>query len=337
MSTKFNLKYQIHLNRDNDKTLFSIHVEEKDQGKRIDRFLSEVISNLSRSQANKLIKSKAIFLNEKPTKPSAHLRAGDIISGSIPGVEPISLKPEPIPINILYEDSSIIIVNKPPGMVAHPAYGHSSGTLVNALLYYCKDLKGINGVIRPGIVHRLDKGTSGVMVVAKDDKSYHNLAKQFKERIVEKVYLTIVYGNFNQDEGVINSKIGRHPKERKRMSTKTKKGRSAVTFWKIVERFDNFTLLETRPRTGRTHQIRVHLATTGHPIVGDPLYGRKGKLGSIQDPLVRECLKRMNRPALHAQKLSFNHPITGEKMEFVAPIPEDMKELIGILHSKPKN
>jgi 23S rRNA pseudouridine1911/1915/1917 synthase len=313
---------------------FSSQITEKDKGRRLDQFLSETNLNLSRSQAKRLIEKKFILLNKGPTKPSAHVKAGDIISGNLPKPESLSLKPEPIPLSILYEDSSIIVIDKPSGMVVHPAYGNPSGTLVNALLYHCKDLAGINGVLRPGIVHRLDKDTSGVMVVAKDDEAYHQLTKQFKNRTVEKVYLAIAYGRFGQDEGSIDSAIGRHPSERKRMSTKTKKGRPAITLWKVIERFDGFTLLEILPRTGRTHQIRVHLSSMGHPLLGDPLYGRKGRLGAIHDSILRECLKKMNRQALHAQRLEFNHPRTGERIQFVSPIPQDMREVLEWLRSK---
>ena len=313
---------------------FSLRVSEKDQGRRLDQFLSETNLNLSRSQAKRLIEKKFILLNKGPTKPSAHVKAGDIISGNLPKPESLSLKPEPIPLSILYEDSSIIVIDKPSGMVVHPAYGNPSGTLVNALLYHCKDLAGINGVLRPGIVHRLDKDTSGVMVVAKDDQAYHQLTKQFKNRTVEKVYLAIAYGRFGQDEGSIDSAIGRHPSERKRMSTKTKKGRPAITLWKVIERFDGFTLLEILPRTGRTHQIRVHLSSMGHPLLGDPLYGRKGRLGAIHDSVLRECLKKMNRQALHAQRLEFNHPRTGERIQFVSPIPQDTRDVLEWLRSQ---
>jgi 23S rRNA pseudouridine1911/1915/1917 synthase len=313
---------------------FSISVAEKDRGKRLDQFLSEANLSLSRSQAKKLIETGNILLNQKPTKPSAHLKAGDIVSGTLAKPKSLPMEPEPIPLTILYEDSSIIVIDKPPGMVVHPAYGNPSGTLVNALLYHCKDLAGINGILRPGIVHRLDKDTSGVMVVAKDDEAYHQLTKQFKNRTVEKVYLAIAYGKFGQEEGLIDSAIGRHPSERKRMSTRTKKGRTAITRWKVMERLDGFTFLEIFPQTGRTHQIRVHLSSMGHPLLGDPLYGRKGRPGSIHDPVLKECLKKMNRQALHAHRLGFNHPRTGERVQFVSPIPQDMKEVLEGLQSK---
>ena len=182
--------------------------------------------------------------------------------------------------------------------------------------------------MRPGIVHRLDKDTSGVMVVAKDDQAYHSLTKQFKNRTVEKVYLAIAYGPFSKEEGLIDSAIGRHPSQRKRMSTRTKKGRTALTRWRVVERFDGFTLLEIFPQTGRTHQIRVHLSSIGHPLLGDPLYGRKGRPGTIHAPTLKECVWRMNRQALHAHRLVINHPQTGQRVEFVSPIPQDMEDVL---------
>jgi 23S rRNA pseudouridine1911/1915/1917 synthase len=316
---------------------FSIQVTKKDQGKRLDQFLSETELNLSRSHAKDLIQKHRILLNQKPAKPSAHVKAGDRISGTLPEPEPLNLKPEPLPLTILYEDPSILVIDKPSGMVVHPAYGNPSGTLVNALLYHCKDLAGINGVLRPGIVHRLDKDTSGVMVVAKDDEAYHHLIRQFKNRTVEKVYLAIVYGKFGQDEGLIDSAIGRHPSERKKMSTRTKKGRMAITRWKKVEKFDSYALLEIFPQTGRTHQIRVHLSSIGHPILGDPLYGRKGRPGAIHDLFLKEGVKRMNRQALHAQWLEFTHPRTGERIHFTAPLPQDMSEVLGWLRSNTKD
>jgi 23S rRNA pseudouridine1911/1915/1917 synthase len=313
---------------------FSIIVTKRGERRRLDQFLSETNLKLSRSQAKNLIQKHLIFLNQKPAKPSARVKTGDIVSGTLPEPEPLSLKPEPIPLTILYEDSSIIVVDKSSGMVVHPAYGNLSGTLVNALLYHCKDLAGINGVLRPGIVHRLDKDTSGVMVVAKDDEAYHHLAKQFKNRTVKKVYWAIVYGRVSRDEGLVDSDIGRHSSERKRMSTRTKRGRPAITRWMKVEELDGATFLEIFPQTGRTHQIRVHLSSIGHPILGDPLYGRKGRPGAIHDPVLRECVKRLNRQALHAQRLEFTHPRTGERAQFASPMPRDMEEVLEWLRSK---
>lgn len=312
---------------------FSISVAAKDQGRRIDQFLSETDLLLSRSQAKHLIEQKHILLNQRPTKPSARLKTGDTITGTLPLPQPLTLMPEPIPLVILYEDPSILVINKPPGMVVHPAPGNPTGTLVNALLYHCKDLSGIHGTLRPGIVHRLDKETSGVMVVAKDDEAYHQLARQFKNRKVEKIYLAIVYGDVKGNEGLIDAPIGRHPDQRKKMIIRMARGRKALTRWKVLERLGSFTLLEIYPQTGRTHQIRVHLSSMGHPLLKDPLYGRRGKFEIIDDPRWRECLRRMNRQALHAHRLGLDHPRSGERVQFVAPIPEDMKETLECLRS----
>jgi len=316
---------------------FTIRVSEKEHGGRLDQFVAGTDLHLSRSQAKTLIEKHLILLNQKPTKPSTHVKAGDVISGTLPGPELLSLEPEPLPLAILYEDRSVIVIDKPSGMVVHPAYGNPRGTLVNALLYHCRDLAGINGVLRPGIVHRLDKDTSGVMVVAKDDEAYRQLTKQFKNRTVEKIYLAIVYGPFSKEEGLIDAAIGRHPHERKRMSLRTRRGRTAVTRWKVVERLNGFTLLEVFPQTGRTHQIRVHLSSIGHPLLGDPLYGKKGRSGTIHDLALKECVVRMTRQALHAYRLGFFHPKTGENVRFESPLPEDMKNVLDSLRSHKTN
>jgi 23S rRNA pseudouridine1911/1915/1917 synthase len=316
-----------------DTSFFSFRVPERDHGKRLDQILAAAGPNLSRSQAKKLIEGGMILLNDKATKPSAAVKTGDQVSGNLPSPKPLVLIPEPLPLTVLYEDSSIIVIDKPPGLVVHPAPGNFSGTLVNALIYHCKDLAGINGVLRPGIVHRLDKETSGVMVVAKDDEAYQQLTKQFRNRTIDKVYLAIARGKFNQDDGVIDAAIGRHPTERKRMSTHARRGRSALTHWKVRERFDGSTLLEIFPKTGRTHQIRVHLSSLGHPLLGDPLYGKRG---TPRDTFLRESSSRLKRQALHAYRLGFIHPRTGERVEFVSPLPPDMKEALDWLRSQKK-
>ena len=314
-------------------TSFDIRVTDKDQGRRLDRFLSEVDLEISRSQAKHLIEKGSIVLNEKQTKPGARLKAGDVIFGILSPPEPLSLEPQALPLSILYEDPSIIVVDKPAGIIVHPAAGAPSGTLVNALLHHCQDLAGINGVLRPGIVHRLDKDTSGVMVIAKDDQAYHGLTRQFKDRTVEKVYLAIVYGQFSEAEGLIDSPIGRHPVERKRMSIRTNKGRTAVTRWKVLERLKGFTFLEVFPKTGRTHQIRVHLSSIGHPLLGDQVYGKKGRPGSIHEPLLKECALKLHRQALHAHRLTIDHPRAGQRIRFASPVPQDMREVLECFRS----
>jgi 23S rRNA pseudouridine1911/1915/1917 synthase len=316
--------------------IFSFQITEKDQAKRLDQVLAEASLELSRSQAKKLIEERIVLLNGKPTKPSIHIKIGDVISGMLPEPKPLSLDAEPLPLNVLYEDPSLIVIDKPAGMVVHPAAGNPSGTLVNALIHHCKDLAGINGVLRPGIVHRLDKDTSGVMVVAKNNEAFRELTRQFKDRTVEKTYLAIVHGTFGLDEGVVEADIGRHPTQRKRMSTHTRKGRPALTRWKVMQRFDGMSLLEIVPQTGRTHQIRVHLSSIGHPLLGDPLYGRKGRRGTLQDPLLKRCAERLGRQALHARRIKFTDPRTGERVEFISPIPEDMSKVIECLRSAHK-
>jgi len=242
--------------------------------------------------------------------------------------------PQEIPLNIIYEDAAIIVVNKEAGMVVHPAPGNYDHTLVNALLFHCRDLSGIGGVLRPGIVHRLDKGTSGLIVAAKSDAAHHSLAAQFKNHEVEKTYLALVWGDIKGDRGEIILPVGRHPGDRKKMSTKSKRGREAITYWKVRERYGLATMLEVKIKTGRTHQIRVHLSDRGYPVVGDAVYGNASKIRSIADAVLKAQFKALNRQALHAARLSFTHPESGEKVVFEAAMPEDMAGLCAQLRSR---
>lgn len=288
-----------------------------DINERIDIYISKQL-NISRSLVQKYIKEGNVSVCNKAVKSAYRVKRGDEIKVKIPPPREINILPEKISLDILYEDSDIIVVNKPAGMVVHPAgsYGYS-GTLVNALLYHCKNLSGIGGFLRPGIVHRLDKGTSGLLVVAKNDKAHQELSKQFKERKVLKKYLALVHGTFKEESGEIKVPIGRSIKNIKKMGVLSKKKREAVTIFKVLERFKNATLLEVTTKTGRTHQIRVHLSFLNHPIIGDSLYGRKDKI--------------INRQALHCFKLGIFHPTTKEYLEFESEIPDDIKYAISML------
>jgi len=332
---------------------FSFLVSEKDHGKRVDQFLAAGVPGstmgLSRSQAKKLIEEGRVLIDGKPGRPSLHVKAGNQVSATLPGPRHLSIEPEPVPLSVLYEDASIIVIDKPPGLVVHPAPGNPSGTLVNALIHHCRNLARIDQIsegqkpenrseegLRPGIVHRLDKETSGVIVVAKDEGAYQDLTKQFKNRTIDKVYLAIARGRFTQEEGVIDLAIGRHPTERKRMSTRSprmRRTKAALTRWRVLERLDGVTLLEISPKTGRTHQIRVHLSAMGHPLLGDPLYGR-GR--ALQDHTLKECSRRLGRQALHAHRLDLTHPATGERLQFISPLPADMREVLDWLRSEKK-
>jgi 23S rRNA pseudouridine1911/1915/1917 synthase len=306
-------------------------VSQSDQGKRFDRFLQEQDLPLSRSRIKELITHGEFRVNDRHVKPASRLRPGDRVRGVVPAPRPLGVRAEDIPLDILHEDPHIIVVNKAAGMIVHPAPGISTGTLVNALLFHCKDLSGINGVLRPGIVHRLDRYTSGVIVAAKHDRAHESLVTQFKTRTVQKRYLAVVYGRFSEVEGMIDMSLGRHPKKRMTMSIHTRRPREAITRWKVVEELKCFTLLEVFPRTGRTHQIRVHLASMGHPILGDPTYGRKKHVRRIDEPLVRAVAEEFSRQALHAFDLSFRHPESGQSMSFRAPLANDMEEIIEFL------
>src|SRR3989339_224079 len=301
----------------------SILISHDSVNQRIDKFLSFHNSTLSRSFIQRLIDKGSITVSGKAVKSSYKLRSGDYIKIEIPELEPLSVKPEPIPLDIVYEDESVIVINKPAGMVVHPAAGNYSGTLVNALLYHCRDLSGIGGVLRPGIVHRLDKDTSGVIIAAKSDEAHKALSRQFKNRTIKKIYLALVKGIVKEDSGVIDVPIGRHPVNRKKMDVaspqKKQRFRKAITHYKVIKKFKDVTLLEIEPKTGRTHQIRVHLASIGHPVVGDVLYGgSKYKAQSTEK----------SGQLLHAKSIRFMHPTTGKYVEFEADVPEDMKSYL---------
>ncbi|AQT83845.1 putative RNA pseudouridine synthase YlyB [Paenibacillus larvae subsp. larvae] len=294
---------------------------EEHAGERIDKFVSESLDGVSRTQIQQWIKEGHISVNEKQVKPNYKLAEGDRIKLNIPDPEQVDIRPEPIPLDIYYEDKDVIVVNKPRGMVVHPAPGHSSGTLVNALMYHCKDLSGINGEMRPGIVHRIDKDTSGLIMAAKHDKAHASLADQLREHSVTRKYLALVQGNLAHEQGTVEAPIGRDPKDRKLYTVTEKNSKEAVTHFVVMERFGDYTLTELKLETGRTHQIRVHMKFIGHPLVGDPAYGKSKK-------------EWIRGQALHAAVLGFKHPMTREYLEFEAPLPEDMKQLIHSLRNR---
>jgi 23S rRNA pseudouridine1911/1915/1917 synthase len=286
-------------------------------GPRLDQFLRNELPEHSRAFLQKLIDDRHVLVNSKPAKPSYTVRPGDTITVTIPPPRPLAAQPEAIPLTILHEDADLIVINKPAGLVVHPAAGNYAHTLVNALLHHCRgQLAGIGGVERPGIVHRLDKGTSGCLVVAKTDAAHQALVAQFKTRGVKKIYRAVCRGAFARPSGVIETLIGRSSHDRKKMSARAPRGRPAVTEYRVLRQFADFALVELTIQTGRTHQIRVHMAHIGHPVVGDTVYGRAGATDISVD-----------RPLLHAYKLGFTHPRTGQLLEFVAPLPEDITTL----------
>lgn len=292
---------------------------------RLDVFLVKQHAELSRAHLQKLIADGAVKINGVLRKANYKLKANDEIDFTIPEPTAVEIKAETLPLDILYEDAHMIVVNKARGMVVHPAPGVYSGTLVNALLGHCRDLSGINGEIRPGIVHRLDKDTSGVMVVAKNDAAHLSLAEQIKEKTATRQYIAIVHGNIKEDEGVIHGDIGRHPTDRKKMAVVFEHGKPATTKFKVLERFGTYTAVECTLLTGRTHQIRVHMTYIGYPLLGDPKYGSQKKI-----PF------KIAGQALHSRNLSLVHPATGEKMSFIAPLPEDMEKILAILRKRMK-
>ena len=290
---------------------------------RLDVFLTQKQPELSRSHVQKLVADGNALVNDTVRKANYKLREGERVSLLVPEPEAVEIKAEDIPLDVLYEDEDIIVVNKARGMVVHPASGVNSGTLVNALLFHCRDLSGINGEIRPGIVHRLDKDTSGVMVCAKNDKAHIDLAEQIRTKSAHRSYWAIVHGNIKEEAGIIKGDIGRHPTDRKKMAIVRENGKPAVTHFKVLARFGEYTLVECKLETGRTHQIRVHMASIGHPLVNDPKYGPK-----------KPSPFSIAGQALHSLTLTLRHPGSGEEMTFTAPVPEDMNRILTGLRDK---
>ena len=297
---------------ENIKETITVQANENDKGKRIDSFLNEVIEDATRSYIQKIIDGGYVEITgKKTTKSGNKLKGTETIVVNLPEDETLDLVPEDIPLEIIYEDSDIVIINKAPNMVVHPAHGNYNGTLVNALLYHIKDLSTINGVIRPGIVHRLDKDTSGVIVVAKHDEAHTTLSDMFKEKTLEKTYVCIAKGIFKDKSGRIETLIGRDPRDRKKMAVVTENGKIAISNYEILDESKNYSLVKVRIETGRTHQIRVHMKSLNHPILGDATYGNS------TDGIARQML--------HAYRLKFTHPINKKEMVVTAPIPEDFK------------
>lgn len=304
-----------------------VQVQEKDSGKRID-ILAVVETGITRSQIQRLIKNGFLLVNNKTVSQNYRVKAGDVIVLSAEDEKREHLIAEAIPVEILYMDEHLVVVNKPSGMVVYPAAGHSRGTLINALLYHCKKLEAPGGPLRSGVVHRLDKDTSGVMVVALDSAAYYNLAEQFKQRTINRRYVALIYGNPKDSSGQISLAIGRSETDRKKMSTRVRRGKEALTIWKVIERFRRASLIEAKLRTGRMHQIRVHFSSIGHPVLGDRTYGKK-----IEIETKERGKLTFPRQMLHAESLGFIHPVTGEYLEFHSPMPDDMEDCISKLRS----
>ena len=288
-----------------------IVVTQEYAGERLDALLPHIVPALSRSAAQRLLETGAVLVNGAPVRKNYRCAAGDAVSVSLPEPEDTSVTAQDIPLDVVYEDADVIVVNKPRGMVVHPAPGHSEGTLVNALLHHCGDsLSGIGGEKRPGIVHRIDKDTSGLLIAAKNDAAHRSLAAQLSDHSMFRIYEAVVCGRVREDRGTISAPIARHPTERKRMAVVKTGGRAAVTHWEVVARYRGYTHVRCRLETGRTHQIRVHMAYLGHPIAGDPVYGRK----TAEKGLAGQCL--------HARELEFTHPRSGERIHLTTPLPD---------------
>lgn len=290
---------------------------QENQQMRLDKYLAEQFPEHTRSYLQKLIKDGEVLVNGKNVKTGYQLSKGDEVSVNIPEPKELDVEPQKMDLDIVYEDEDVILINKPKGMVVHPAPGHTTDTLVNGLLYHCKDnLSGINGVARPGIVHRIDRDTTGILIVCKNDMSHNSIAAQLKEHSINRRYRALVHGNLKEDTGTVEGAIGRHPIDRKKMSINEKNGKPAVTHYTVLERFGNYTLIECKLETGRTHQIRVHMSSIGHPLVGDEVYGPA------------KCPFKLQGQCLHAMVLGFVHPRSGEYMEFSAELPEYFEELL---------
>ena len=295
-----------------------LQVDSAYAGERIDKYLAEVMNDYSRSFLQKQLKDGNVSVNEKTAKASLKVAEDDEVRIFIPENKEPDIVPEDIPLDILYEDQQLLVVNKPKGMVVHPSAGHYSHTLVNALMFHCKDqLSGINGVLRPGIVHRIDMDTTGALVVCKTDLAHQSLAEQLKIHSITRSYRAIVHGRLKEDFGTIEGTIGRHPTDRKKMAINVKNGKPATTHYKVLERFDQFTYVECELETGRTHQIRVHMSSIGHPLLGDVVYGPK-----------KSAVPNLQGQTLHAMVLGFLHPVSNEYMEFTAPLPEYFEKLL---------
>ena len=309
-------------------------VSQEGEGERLDSYLASRVPDVSRVAFRRLIEDGCVTVNGSPSRPSHKVKAGELIQYAIPPPKPTRLQPEELALDVVYEDEDLIVVNKPKGMVVHPAPGTARGTLVNALLAHCKGLSAVGGVERPGIVHRLDKDTSGLMVVAKNDTAHHALQKQIQARTAERKYLALVWGNPRFEEAVVDAPIGRHPVDRKKMAvveSPTRRSRVAMTDFRVLERFGSFALIEARLQTGRTHQVRVHSAYAGHPVVGDPVYSGKRRLQAGPKESVaaiNRLIDALQGQALHAYYLSFEHPRSGKRLEFTVSMPEEMEELV---------
>lgn len=291
------------------------------EGERLDKYLSVIYPELSRSFFQKIIKDQGILVNDVPEKANYRIKSDDVVRVNFPDAVQTAIEPENIPLDILYEDPDVLIVNKPKGMVVHPSAGHYTGTLVNAVMYHCADsLSGINGEIRPGIVHRIDMDTTGSLIVCKNDDSHVKIAEQIKAHSVNRIYEGIVCGVVKDDEGTVSGAIGRHLTDRKKMAINEKNGKPAVTHYKVLKRFDKYTYMQFKLETGRTHQIRVHMASIGHPLLGDSVYGT-----------AKSAFKHLQGQTLHAKTIGFIHPSTGEYLEVSAPLPEYFVHLLETL------